>query len=155
MPIHRVRIEKENAELVKCLGEGQDNQAPFQTYADVLVFAAALGSKWQQRLPIITVAKEPSPISLEVFVSRGYDWLFKLLAIAATQNPQILSLHEAEAESQRVLIFEEYANAGLMKLQEDLRGAVSYAERIALILNQERYHEQKPTPGEFDLSRFF
>ena len=153
MPPQRIRIDKEQAELVKSLVNESGNTGPFQTYADVLVFAAALGVRYQWRSTVEIAAKEPAPVSLEVFVSRGYDWLFKLLAIAQTSNPNILSLYDSEAETERSRIFEEYANGGLTKLRDELRGSVDYAERIALLLGQER-NKQQETVGEFDLTRF-
>jgi dnd system-associated protein 4 len=38
-------------------------------------------------------------------------------------------------------IFEEYANGGLELLQNELRGAVDYTERIVLMLSYERNHQ--------------
>ncbi|TVQ47555.1 MAG: DNA phosphorothioation-associated protein 4 [Gloeocapsa sp. DLM2.Bin57] len=153
MPPNRVRIDQQQAELVKSLLSESGNTAPFQTYADVLVFAAALGVRYQWRTPITTTAKEPTPINLDIFVSRGYDWLIQLIAIATTNNPKILSLYDNEAENERLRIFEEYANGGLIKLRDELKGSVDYSETIALLLNQER-HKQSETVGEFDLTRF-
>ena len=64
----------------------------FATYADVIAFAASLGVKHQQRSPLAEISQsEPAPISLEVFISRGYDRLIKLIAVASTQDIGILS----------------------------------------------------------------
>jgi dnd system-associated protein 4 len=76
-----------------------------------------------------------------------------------TQQPEILSTTNAEAESQRVAIFEEYANGGLAQLQDELRGAVDYSERLLLTINAARKAENEPELAsdgsvEFDLSRF-
>jgi dnd system-associated protein 4 len=147
----RIRIDKDKADLVNALVK--DNTAPFKTYADVLAFAAALGAKYKRRIPLENIAKEPEPISLEVFLSRGYDLAIKLLAITETKEPKILSHYEITAEEERVLIFEEYANGGLEKLQNELKGTVDYTERILLVLSGERFREQSSTE-EFDLSRF-
>jgi dnd system-associated protein 4 len=38
----RIRIAKDKAELVKALKDGSDLNGPFQTYTDVVVFAAML-----------------------------------------------------------------------------------------------------------------
>jgi dnd system-associated protein 4 len=154
MAIHRIRIARDKAELVQALVDFGEANGPFQTYADVMIFAAMLGAKYQQRLPLNATAKEPSPISLEVFISRGYDPLIKLLAIIETQDPKIISPFDTEAESQRVQMLEEYANGGLQKLQEELRGSVDYTERLLLILNQERLNQDNNPSEEFDLSRF-
>lgn len=154
MATPRIRVAKDKAELVQALVDFKDTTGPFQTYADVLVFAATLGAKYHKRVPIGTIStKEPAPISLEVFISRGYDLVIKLLAIAQTKETKILSSYDSIAEEKRVLIFEEYANGGLEKLQDELRGAVDYSERLLLILNQERLKEEL-TLEEFDLSRF-
>lgn len=153
MAIHRVRIGKDKAELVQALVDFNRGTGPFQTYADVMVFAAVIGVKSKKRIPLGVIAKEPSPISLEIFISRGYDPVIKLIAVAETKDPKILSTYQPEAEAQRAEIFEEYANAGLEKLRYELRGAVDYTERLLLILNQERFPEESD-PEDFDLNRF-
>lgn len=149
----RIKIAKDKADLVQSLIQINEPSGVFQTYADVMAFAATLGRKYQKRLPLESIAKEPSPISLEVFISRGYDLLIKLLAIAETEDPKIISTYESLAEEKRAIIFEEYANGGLEKLQEDLKGAVDYSERILLILNNERFKKETENK-EFDLTKF-
>ncbi|HEY9667471.1 MAG TPA: DNA phosphorothioation-associated protein 4 [Coleofasciculaceae cyanobacterium] len=149
----RIRIAKDKADLVKDLVDAPGTTGPFQTYADVMVFAAALGAKWKKRSHLGTIAKEPSPIALEIFVSRGYDRVFKLLAIAETKEAKILSPFDEIAEEERTRIFEEYANGGLEILRDKLRGAVDYTDQIALVLGSERNRQEQPDE-EFDLSRF-
>ena len=154
MAFPRVRVARDKAELVQTLVLGNETTGPFQTYADVLAFAAAFGAKLGKRSPLGTISlKEPAPISLEIFISRGYDTAIKLLAIAETKDPKILASSNPDAEAQRVQIFEEYANGGLAKLQEELRGAVDYSECLLLLLNTNRFPENFPEE-EFDLSRF-
>ncbi|GFE71872.1 DNA phosphorothioation-associated protein 4 [Chroococcus sp. FPU101] len=153
MSIHRVRIARDKAEFVQTLVDFNGNSGPFQTYADAIAFAAALGVNYQKRVPVEQVAKEPAPISSEIFISRGYDSLIKLMAITTTKDPQILSVYHLEAEAQRIQIFEEYANGGLEQLQEDLKGSVDYTERLLLILKTQRFKTQKSNE-EFDLRRF-
>lgn len=154
MGVSRVRVAKDKAELVRALVEGKAKRSPFQTYADVLAFAAALGARRNKRVPLGTIShQEPAPISMEIFISRGYDRVIKLIAIMHTQDPNILSPFDAIAEAERVRIFEEFANGGLAILQDELRGAVDYTERLLLILGRERFQEQT-TDEEFDLTRF-
>jgi len=153
MGANRIRVAKDKADLVKALVDSGSTTGPFQTYADVMVFAAALGAKRKKRSPLGAITKEPSPIALEVFVSRGYDLVFKLLAIRETKDPKIISLLDETSEEKRSHIFEEYANGGLEILRDELRGAVDYTERILLILSSERFKEESPEDG-FDLSRF-
>ncbi|HAC62456.1 MAG TPA: DNA phosphorothioation-associated protein 4 [Cyanothece sp. UBA12306] len=153
MTINRIRIAKDKAELVQALVDKQGSTGPFQTYADVMVFAATYGAKSQKRVPLNVISKEPAPISLEIFISRGYDTIIKLLAISETNDPKILSAYQPEAEAKRIHIFEEYANGGLEKLREELRGTVDYTERILLILSLEKLPHSLENE-EFDLSRF-
>jgi dnd system-associated protein 4 len=153
MGANRIRVAKDKADLVKALVDSNNTTGPFQTYADVMVFAAALGAKRKKRSPLGAITKEPSPIALEVFVSRGYDLVFKLLAIRETKDPKIISLFDETSEEKRIHIFEDYANGGLEILRDELRGAVDYTERILLILSSERFKEESPEDG-FDLSRF-
>jgi dnd system-associated protein 4 len=154
MGTNRIRVAKDKADLVKALVASDNMTGPFQTYADVMVFAAALGAKRKKRSPLGSIStKEPAPIALEVFVSRGYDLVFKLLAIAETKDAKILSLFEENSEEQRTHIFEEYANGGLEILRDEFRGAVDYSERLLLILSAERFKKDS-AEQDFDLSRF-
>ncbi|MBD1809253.1 DNA phosphorothioation-associated protein 4 [Microcoleus sp. FACHB-SPT15] len=153
MGANRIRVAKDKADLVKALVDSNHTTGPFHTYADAMVFAAALGAKRKKRSPLGAITKEPSPIALEVFVSRGYDLVLKLLAIKETKDPKIISLLDETSEEKRIHIFEEYANGGLEILRDELRGAVDYTERILLILSSERFREESPEDG-FDLSRF-
>ncbi|MGB3405076.1 MAG: DNA phosphorothioation-associated protein 4 [Microcoleaceae cyanobacterium] len=154
MSQNRVRIAKEKAEFVKSLTAAQGKVGPFQTYADAIVFAATLGLKRKKRVPVETVSKrEPAPISMEVFISRGYDVAIKLISLSETQDTAILSQYHSDAETQRTQIFEEYANGGLEILQEEFRGSVDYTSQILLLLTAERNQTQS-TSEEFDLSRF-
>lgn len=154
MGANRIRVAKDKADLVKALVDSDNTTGPFPTYADALVFAAGLGAKRKKRSPLGTIStKEPAPIALEVFVSRGYDRVLKLLAIAETKDTKILSPTDDIAEEKRLHIFEEYANGGLEILRDELRGAVDYSERLLLILSTERFKKDSPEEG-FDLSRF-
>ncbi len=151
----RIRVAKDKAELVKALTSADGATGPFQTFADVIVFAAALGAKHKRRVLLGEISKrEPSPIRVEYFVTMGHDWVIKLLGITETQDIKILSpSNEEEYEHQRNHIFEEYANGGLEILQTELRGAVDYTERVLLMLSSERFNQDQQD-GEFDLTRF-
>ena len=159
MSENRIRVARDKAELVKSLIASSDNNSPFQTYADVILFAAVLGAKRKQRLPLGEISKkEPGPISSEIFIARGYDSVIKLIAIAATENINVIAPDRSDVEQQRIHIFEEYANGGLDILQQELRGAVDYTDRILLMLsahgNNAFYTDKSTTPVEFDLSKF-
>ena len=154
MALPRIKVAKDKAEIVRKLLDTKENRSAFETYADILVFAASFGLKNQKKTPLKEISRsEPAPISLEIFISRGYDWVIKLIAVTDTQDTKILSDYEPDAEAKRVTIFEEYANGGLEQLREELRGAVDYTERLLLILNAARFPEEE-SEEEFDLSRF-
>jgi dnd system-associated protein 4 len=150
----RIRVAKDKADLVKALISSDGGNGPFKTFADVIVFAAALGVKYKKRVPFEEVSKrEPSPIRLEVFISLGYDVVIKLLGITETKDIQILSPYEEEFEKQRNEIFEEYANGGLELLQTELRGSIDYTYQILLFLQHQVMNHEKEDQ-EFDLTRF-
>ncbi|MEH1797374.1 DNA phosphorothioation-associated protein 4 [Nostoc sp.] len=150
----RIRVAKDKAELVKDLTSSDGGTGPFNTFADVIVFAAALGAKHKRRVALGEISKrEPSPIRIEYFASMGNDILIKLLAINETKDIKTLSLNEEEYERQRNSIFEEYANGGLEILQNELRGSVDYSERILLFLSYERTNTEQQDE-EFDLTKF-
>lgn len=154
MTVYRVRIAKKQAFLVQALTRGKEKKGTFETYADVIMFAAAYGGKHQRYLPITTgISQDPAPISLEIFLSRGYDWVIKLIAIAHCQDAGILSPYDSQAQVQRIMLLEGFANGGLELLENELRGAVDYSDRLLLILNQERFPSSSPPPN-FDLTRF-
>lgn len=148
----RIKIARDKAKLVKELKASDDTTGPFQTYVDVMVFAAALGVKRKKRVPLVEFAKDLDPIRRDYFESNRCELLINLLAIAETQEQNILADNE-KINEQRIKIFEEYANGGLEILQDELRGAVDYSERIILILSFER-GKQKQQEDNFDLSRF-
>ncbi|MBW4670342.1 MAG: DNA phosphorothioation-associated protein 4 [Cyanomargarita calcarea GSE-NOS-MK-12-04C] len=150
----RIRVAKDKAELVKALTTIDGATGPFQTFADAIVFAAALGAKYKKRLPLGEISKkEPAPIRLEYFASMGNDLLIKLLAVNETEEIKILSFTEEEYAVKRNHIFEEYANGGLEILQNELRGSVDYSERILLFLSYERTKNEQQEE-EFDLTKF-
>ncbi len=152
MGANRIRIAKDKGDLVKSLTISNQKTAPFQTYVEVLVFAAALGAKRKKRLPLVEFSRDLEPIRIEIFEKNRYDVEINLLAMYETQDHHILA-DDDESESRRITLFEEYANGGLEILREELRGAVDYTERILLILSTERGKQEQPEE-EFDLSRF-
>lgn len=154
MALPRVRVDREQADLVQKLLDTTGTTGVFQTYADIVIFAAAVGMRHHKKIPLQEISQsEPAPISLEVFISRGYEWVINLIAIAHTEDTTILATDNSEMSAQRIAILEEYANGGLTKLREELRGAVDYTERLLLILSSERF-PITTTEEEFDLSRF-
>lgn len=151
MPANRIKIAKDKADLVKALVTSNEKTAPFQTYVEVMIFAAALGVKHKKRVPLQEIAKDLSPLRQDYFAS-SFNLAINLFAITETKDINILDDDEI-ADDKRIYIFEEYANGGLEILQNELRGAVDYSERLLLILSSERFG-QVEQEEEFDLSKF-
>lgn len=151
MAANRIKIAKDKAELVKSLVASKETTSPFQTYVEVMVFAAALGAKHKKRIPLEGNSKDLSPLRQDYFAS-SFTLLINLLAITEAQDINILSDDDL-ADEQRIQTFEEYANGGLEIIQNELRGAVDYSERILLFLSYERTNTDKQDE-EFDLTKF-
>ena len=149
----RIKVAKDKASLVKGL-LATDSTGPFQTYADVVAFAASIGLKNSRRTPIEgeTSKSEPAPIHRESMSARGHDSLIHLIAVVATNDPKILASEE-NCDEKRIRLFEEYANAGLEILGGALRGSVNYTETLLIFLSTER-EPKDAQEEEFDLSRF-
>lgn len=147
---NRIKIAKDKVELVKALVASKDTTGPFQTYVEVMVFAAALGAKHKKQVPLEAVAKDLSPLRQDYFTS-SFALLINLLAITEIKDIKILGDDDL-ADEQRIHIFEEYANGGLEILQNELRGAVDYSERLLLILSSEKFNDSL-IEEEFDLRK--
>ncbi|GAP99111.1 DNA phosphorothioation-associated protein 4 [Leptolyngbya sp. NIES-2104] len=137
----RVRVAKDKAEFVRSLKNSVTPNSPFQTYADIVTFAAVLGAKRKKREPLEKISlKEPDPIPQEQFFTRGYESVINLLAITATADPKTLASTE-EYEDLRLRVFEEYANAGFRILKNELFGAENYTKQILLILSKTKLEQ--------------
>ena len=148
----RIRIAKDKEKLVKALRMSDDNTAPFQSYADVLVFAAALGMKQDRREPIREYSKEIDPIRQDIFYGKDYYQVINLLSLVNTNTPQTLAQDDKAVET-KIKIFEEVANAGLEIIEEILKGSTNYSEQLLLFLNMSS-SKKTDQNEEFDLTEF-
>ena len=83
--------------------------------------------------------RDPDPIPGDQFKNRG---LMDLIAIAETQNPNILSSSDEQVQ-EKARIFEEYANGGFELLEHQMNGAGDISKQILLFV--------KSTEKRFDL----
>ena len=151
MALARVQISEDKAELVKALRDAEDGTGPFQTYADVLVFAGMLGISRAKRSPLGKFSrKDPDPVPQDQFRQTGA--LISLIAAIETDDLRIL-LPSEECDEIRIQIFQEYVNGGLEILQKELQGVIDYSEQIILLLKSER-NKKDLNEDEFDLSKF-
>jgi len=136
----RIKVAKDKAKLVKALRAGEGSTGPFQTYADVVTFAAAFGFSKKKRVLFEQASRrDPDPIPGDQFKNRG---LMDLIAIAETQNPNILSSSDEQVQ-EKARIFEEYANGGFELLEHQMNGAGDISKQILLFV--------KSTEKRFDL----
>lgn len=139
-----VRIGKDKLDFVKLLtAEKGEAHGPFETMADVLVFAASLGVKKDRRAKLGPAA--PDPIRLETFDRREYIDVINLIALTGKGDARVLSKAE---EDERLAIFEEFANGGLEVLREYLSEGTNITQRLLLLLNEERNAKEE----DLDLS---
>lgn len=150
----RIKVAKEKAYLVQSLTASETTTGPFETYADVLAFAATLGVKHKRRVPLTgeISKRDPSPIHRETFSAKGYDMVMNLVTISDSGDPKTLASNEASS-AERLQAFEEYANGGLEILEERLKGTVDHLEQILLLLEVEGRSSHQ-AEAEFDLSAF-
>ncbi|NEQ34725.1 MAG: DNA phosphorothioation-associated protein 4 [Leptolyngbya sp. SIO4C5] len=99
MALARIHFSEDKAELVKSLKASEFEAGPFQTYADIVIFSATLGYKHSRRVSVGKISrKDPDAVLQEQLKNSS---IVKLIAIAKTQDPKILS-DEDSNDLQRV-----------------------------------------------------
>ncbi|MDE2804043.1 MAG: DNA phosphorothioation-associated protein 4 [Gemmatimonadota bacterium] len=146
----RVRVAYERRTLVERLS---GKAGPFDTMADVLIFASAVGAFENVFTPIERPASDP--IRMEVFEKRNYRAAIDLLAVRHTSNPDILG-DSAEQTRKRIKVFEGYATGGLSVLDRELKGVLDSDLLVVLLLLMGRAKDTSTDMGDddgFDLAR--
>jgi dnd system-associated protein 4 len=132
----RVRRPADKDELLNRLTSREEN-GPFTTYKDAMVFAAALGYANRRREPF---SKSSEPIDWSVFSGFGDEALVNMLPIAEEERLELLA---PERFDERIRWFEEYANGGLSLLQQRLASSTQEPLDIILDLIQAGREPQK------------
>ncbi|MGB7415928.1 MAG: DNA phosphorothioation-associated protein 4 [Thermosynechococcaceae cyanobacterium] len=137
MPLARVQISQDKAEFVKALRESDSSNSPFQTYADILLFAGIVGFYNNRRVSLGTFSrKDPDPVPQDQFKEKQ---VIDLVAVSDALDLSLL-LRDDESDTRRIAIFQEYVNGGLEILQHQLSAAVDYTD--LLLLNLKAVREQ-------------
>jgi len=128
----RIRRDKKHDALIERLTKG--DEGVFSDIWRVLVFAAFVGAKNQKRSAIIDFESGKAfPLNyLQPSCGPGF---LSLLGIRATEGNEILRSKEGN-QDQLVLIFEEYANAGMEIISERVAGASSPIEAILALIDE-------------------
>lgn len=110
------------------------DEAVFTDIWRVLIFAAFVGSKNQKRVPINEFESGKAfPVNyLQPSCGPGF---LSLLGIRATQGNEILRSKEGNQDA-LILIFEEYANAGLEIISERIDSTSSPLEAILALIDE-------------------
>lgn len=104
----RIRRPEELDEFMQKL---VSSEGVFTNMADALVYAAALA--FYEHLPRKAFVKTGEQIASTVFLNAGYDGFIAMLAAEAAGDYDILG---TDRQDERLLIFEELANAGLQRM---------------------------------------
>ena len=128
----RIRRDKKHDALIERLTKG--DEGVFSDIWRVLVFAAFVGAKNQKRSAIIDFESGKAfPLNyLQPSCGPGF---LSLLGISATEGNEILRSKDGN-QDQLILIFEEYANAGMEIISERVAAASSPIEAILALIDE-------------------
>jgi dnd system-associated protein 4 len=128
----RIRRDKKHDALIERLIKG--DEAVFTDIWRVLIFAAFVGANNQKRSPINEFESGKAfPINyLQPSCGPGF---LSLLGISATNGNEILRSKEGNQDEQ-ILIFEEYANAGMEIISERIDSTSSPLEAILALIDE-------------------
>lgn len=131
MPLARVQISEDKADFIKSLKDSDSSNSPFQTYADILQFAAMIGFYNDRRITLGRFSrKDPDAVPQDQLRDK---FIIDLVAITESQDLSYLQ-QDNNADWLRTEIFQEYVNGGLEILMHRLTGSVDYTDILLLIL---------------------
>jgi len=139
MKHRRVRPPKEIEEISdKLIDDG-----PFETKQKLLMFAAAIGVQKGERS---SFSSSDVAIRWDIFERNNDDTFIYALAISETGGIEILS-KKGDESGDFILIFEEYAYAGIQHLKKHVLNSPNDAldEVISLIMSMRRRDEDAPS----------
>jgi len=126
---HRARDKQPVIDAVIANGKGA-----FSQIWQVLIFAACLGWKLQRREPLAesdaSVAVPPAVLANNCACWPGLSYL---IALVDMKEPTVLSADDT-ADDTRIKALEEYANAGLSYMQEQLEPSAYSIGSVASFL---------------------
>ncbi len=102
--------------LMNGVEEGQNQDSLFKLFVDVVCFAAGIGLMIGERQSL--AGEKLQQIELTTFHNNSLSIWVLLISLMSSNEPNIELLRDEKTESEAVLIFEEYASAGLSYLQD-------------------------------------
>lgn len=93
------------------------DEGTFPTFRDALLFAAAIGCRFERSVPFTAAAGDP--IRYEALTTPTFaEALITMIAAVSVENdPEIMDSSRLE---ERIALFEAYANGGLEYIQEQV-----------------------------------
>jgi dnd system-associated protein 4 len=142
--------------LIPSLKKDKDNtfeDAPFETFAHVMCFAAALGVM-ENSHEFNTEFKRGEAIPFKVFKNNGLESIINILAITRGKDLNILT--GSNGGDEKIKIFEGYAYAGLKLLNETIltRTGNSNTGNLILVVQQFINRSKGDSQKEIDLKAF-
>ena len=139
----RIRRDKKHEPLIERLTKG--DEAVFTEIWRVLIFAAFIGAKNKKRSKIVDSESGKAFPDNYLQPSCGPGFL-SLLGINATSGNEILRSKD-ENKDEVILIFEEYANAGLEIIASKVHSTSSPLEAILILLDEGSQNTEIGTDG--------
>lgn len=102
--------------LMNGVEEGPNADSLFKLFVDVVCFAAGIGLMIGERQSL--AGEKLQQIELVTFHNNNLSIWVLLISLMSSNEPNIDLLRDEKTESEAVLIFEEYASAGLSYLQD-------------------------------------
>jgi len=138
----RIATSKKHAELLDRLIEKLPGEsfAIFKTKQKAMMFAAALGYRVKKRTPF-EQRDASQAIRHEYFQKVSDDGFMFALAIATADKLEVLA---DEDEEEVVTIFEEYANTGLLEIEQKVMTNTKPLDALVNLILEAR-HQKGPT----------
>ena len=106
--------------LIESLIKSKDSsleEAPFETYAEIMTFAATVGVRLCPDDFKDNYKFYGDPIKFSIFEHSGFDFIIHILAVYKERNLNILTSSKEDQKDKKISIFEGYAYAGLKKVK--------------------------------------
>ena len=135
MADRRINIDKTQDLFIEKLRDSVDGTGPFSLKVDVLAFAASYGAMLGISKQLGETTK--SPIRQDVFDTNNYENLFYLLAVNKTGDAKVLGSSD-DAQDTRARIFEEFAKAGLERMEQESKGSIDLTDYVLSLVARYR-----------------
>lgn len=141
----RINYDKCHENLLNELVRSDKSTGPFETKAKCLTYAASFGASFGAEKGRKPLEGTKMDLRYDAFSSRDFEDFIGSLAVFATKDIKLLENNE-ETDTERVRIFEEFANYGLERLSAELKGEHRKTDGIALLISRS-YSEKAEGDG--------